>query len=176
MFLAGYPMQRSYTLGKKYILQSWFVPCLGGGLYHPPTLGRLQKIQSCSTGLLCSYHVPTEINLALFYLNLTCLWSELHSVFLLFPSYVVVSQAMSHTLTLIVQQNSVEVAVLLHQTWENLAQSQPNPPSQGLQSAWFLVFVSISIICRSPGEKSGLCCELSCQLLCIHTERFIYLS
>ena len=38
---------------KKYILQGWFVPSLGGGLYHPPSLGKLQQTWSCSTGLLC---------------------------------------------------------------------------------------------------------------------------
>lgn len=96
-------------------------------------------------------------------------------VFLLFLSYVVISQVLSHTLTLIFQQKFVEITQsFCTQMWENLAQSQPDPPSQGLQNARFLVFLSISIICRSPREKSGLCCELSCQLLCIHTERYLY--
>lgn len=60
-------------------------------------------------------------------------------------------------LMLIVQQYYVEVVqsyrTKLGKTW---LKASPNPPSQGLQNAQFLVFVSISIICMSPREKSGL--------------------
>lgn len=38
---------------KKYILQGWFVPSLGGGLYYPSSMGKLQKIWSCSIGSFC---------------------------------------------------------------------------------------------------------------------------
>lgn len=86
------------------------------------------------------------------------------SGFVLLSSYVVLSIRIM-----------LECTALLHQTCENMAQRQSNCSYQRLWSSHFPTFVCILVIWRNPVEQSRHYCE-SCQLLCIHTKRSVYLN